>query len=367
MLFKLTFITVALVALASAANYKRVTCPDGVNTCTNEACCVFFALRDDLQNNLFNKQCGEDVHESLRLTFHDGVGFSQSGAFKGNGADGSIILFKDIETNYVENAGTDDGVDALAPFLQNHSVSAGDLIQFAAAVGLTNCPGAPQLQFLAGRPNATIPADDGTVPQPQDSVDSILARFADVGISSDEVIHLLASHTVARSDTLVAGHTAVPFDSTPFTFDTQIFLEMLLAGTAVPFGVNNTVGAEVDSPLASEGEMRLQSDFALSRDSRTACEWQSMVDNQSLMMSNFQTAMKKLSNIGQDTSKLVDCTEVLPFPLPPAAQQATFPAGTSQSDLQQVCSSAFPTLSVNAGQATQIPGCPNGDLDASDC
>ena len=52
---------------------------------------------------------------------------------------------------------------------------------------------------------------------------------------------------------------------------------MLLKGTGVPFGVNNTDGAEVDSPLPDEGEMRLQSDFVLSRDLRTACEWQSMV------------------------------------------------------------------------------------------
>lgn len=73
---------VALVALApfiEAANYKRVACPDGVNTATNAAvgsfvwcrtddriltclfqCCSFFALRDDLQQSLFEGQCGED-------------------------------------------------------------------------------------------------------------------------------------------------------------------------------------------------------------------------------------------------------------------------------------------------------------------
>ena len=152
-----------------------------------------------------------------------------------------------------------------------------DLIQFAGAVGTTNCPGAPKLEFLAGRANATAPASDGTVPEPQDSADSILSRMADAGISNAEVIHLLASHSIARSDVLVTGHTAVPFDTTPFTFDPQIFLEVLLKGVGVPFGVNNTDGAEVDSPLPDEGEMRLQSDFVLSRDSRTACEWQSMV------------------------------------------------------------------------------------------
>ena len=60
-----------------AALTRRVTCPDGINTATNAACCSLFAIRDDLQQNLFdNGQCGEDVHESLRLTFHDAISFS---------------------------------------------------------------------------------------------------------------------------------------------------------------------------------------------------------------------------------------------------------------------------------------------------
>ena len=234
-----------------------------------------------------------------------------------------MIIFGDIELNFAANAGIDDSVDALSPFLQTHNVTAGDLIQFAGAVGVSNCPGAPRLQFLAGRPNATIPAEDGTVPLPQSDVTTILARMEDGGFTPAELIHLLASHTVARSDTLVPGHEAVPFDTTPFTFDTQVFLEVLLKGVGVPFGVNNTDGAEVDSPLPESGEMRLQSDFVLSRDPRTACEWQSMVDNQELMMSNFKSAMAKLAVVGHNPNILVDCSEVIPTPVPPVAKPAT--------------------------------------------
>lgn len=63
---------------------RRVACPDGVNTATNAACCSLFAIRDDIQKNLFdNGECGEDVHESLRLTFHDAIGFSRSAAARG--------------------------------------------------------------------------------------------------------------------------------------------------------------------------------------------------------------------------------------------------------------------------------------------
>lgn len=145
----------------------------------------------------------------------------------------------------------------------------------------------------------------------------------DGGFSPAELIHLLASHTIARSDTLVPGQQAVPFDTTPFTFDTQVFLEVLLKGVGVPFGVNNTDGAEVDSPIPESNEMRLQSDFVLSRDQRTACEWQSMVNNQQLMMSNFQSAMAKLAVVGHDPNELIDCSEVVPQATPPVAKAAT--------------------------------------------
>ena len=90
---------------------------------------------DDLQTNLFDGECGEDVHESLRLTFHDAIGFSLT-HFVGNGADGSMIIFADPEVNFTENAGIDDSVDALTPFLSRHDVTAGDLIQFAGAAGM---------------------------------------------------------------------------------------------------------------------------------------------------------------------------------------------------------------------------------------
>ena len=74
--------------------------------------------------------------------------------------------------------------------------------------------GAPQIQFLAGRPNVTIPAQDGLIPEPQDSVTSILDRFADAGnFSPFEVVSLLASHTIARADKVDESIDAAPFDS----------------------------------------------------------------------------------------------------------------------------------------------------------
>lgn len=147
----------------------------------------------------------------------------------GTGADGSPILFPDIEPNFHANNGIGDAVAFLTPFFDNHNVTAGDLIQFATAVGLTQCHGAPALEFLAGRPNAKQASPDGLVPEPQDNVEVILARFADAGsFTPDDVVSLLASHTIARADHVDPAFQAVPFDSTPFTVSHDAMWSIML-------------------------------------------------------------------------------------------------------------------------------------------
>ena len=88
--------------------------------------------------------------------------------------------------------------------------------------------------------------------------------------------------------------------------------------------------------------MRLQSDFVLARDrvsvpvlvsmwpwliihrsQRTACEWQLQIDNQRLMMFNFQKAMAKLATIGHNPNRLIDCSEVIPQAVPPVRKPTT--------------------------------------------
>ncbi|KIJ33523.1 class II peroxidase [Sphaerobolus stellatus SS14] len=373
MTFKLLISFSSLLAVVGAAPQTpagaapAVICSDG-NKASNAACCPLFALRDDLQTNLFANQCGEDTHEALRLAFHDAIAFSSSlkhqGKPSGGGADGSMLIFPDVEPNFPPNNGIADSVDSLTPFLAAHpEISAGDLIQFSAAVGITNCPGAPRLKVLLGRPNATAPAPQGLIPEPTDSVTTILARFADAGnITASEVVALLASHSIARSDHVDPTIAAVPFDSTPFTFDTQFYLEVLLKGTGFPGSANNT--GELSSPLPlgsglNVGEMRLQSDFALAHDSRTACTWQGFINNQNSMASAFAAAMAKLSVVGQNTAKFIDCSEVVPASLP-QTKGAFFPATKSNRDLQLTCPNAFPNLPTASGTTQAIiPHCPN--------
>ena len=137
-------------------------------------------------------------------------------------ADGSIIAHSDVELQNPANNGIDEIVETLRPLAIKHGVSFGDLyvgtlisywdvslmrahpssIQFAGAVGVANCQGGPQLQFMAGRSNDSQPAPAGLVPAPEDPIDDILARMADAGFSANEVVDLLASHSVAAQDTI---------------------------------------------------------------------------------------------------------------------------------------------------------------------
>jgi len=304
------------------------------------------------------------------LTFHDEdvIGFSFSGGpSMGTGADGSIMIFETTELMDPANNGVEDAISNLKPLLQTFNVTAGDLIQFAGAVAVSNCPGAPRLQFLAGRPNATIPAAKGLVPLPEENVNDIFARMEDAGFSPTELVSLLASHSVARSDTLIANRSAVPFDTTPFTFDTQIFLEVLLKGNETLPPASGEAAAQVPNPLAAEGEMRLQSDFAIAHAPQSACFWQSMVNNQAAVMQGFHDAMAKLAIVGHDASTLIDCSEAVPNPPPAASKPATFPAGTGPQLLQLSCNSPFPSLSTDPGPPTTIPECPDGDTNLNDC
>ena len=69
--------------LSTGALIRRATCSDGT-VVANSACCVLIPVIQDLQTNLFDGgECGEEVHESLRLTFHDAIGISPAIAARG--------------------------------------------------------------------------------------------------------------------------------------------------------------------------------------------------------------------------------------------------------------------------------------------
>ena len=73
------------------------------------------------------------------------------------------------------------------------------------------------------------------------------------------------------------------------------------------------------------------------------------------MMSSFAAAMAKLAVLGQDTSSMVDCSDVLPR-VKPFTASATFPAGLSNADVEQACAfTPFPSLPTDPGPSTTVP------------
>ncbi|KAF7303599.1 Peroxidase [Mycena indigotica] len=374
-----SLLALATVQSAQAAVTKRVTCSTGQTT-ANAACCVLFPIMDDLQTNLFENECGEDAHESLRLTFHDAIGFSptlgmvnttlsdwprQLNFFhSGGGADGSISVFDEIETAFPANAGIDDIIDAQAPILARHNttISPGDFIQFAGAVAVSNCPGAPRLEFLFGRPPPKAASPIGLVPEPFDPLDKVLPRMADAGFSPAELVALIASHSIAASDLIEPDHPGTPFDSTPGIFDTQLFIETQLRGTTF----TGTGGHNGEVMGSVKGTIRLETDHQMARDPRTNCAWQSLASSQTRMQTNFRAAMSKLAILGQDRSSLIDCSDVIPIP-PPLVGHPHLPAGVSPSAVEQACAtSPFPVFTADPGPATSVAPVPPHALEHKD-
>ncbi|KAF7357222.1 Peroxidase [Mycena sanguinolenta] len=353
------YIPAALLSLANIRSVygastpeKRATCSGGQSV-KNAACCAWFPVLEDILPNMFNNECGDDAHSALRLSFHDAIGFSPSGG--GGGADGSIITFSDIELAYPPNDGLDDAVTTQSPFIAAHNVTAGDFIQFAAAVSLSLCPGAPRVGFMMGRPKATAPSPspNGLVPEPFDTVDSILARMKDAGgFTPTDVVALLASHSVAGADTVDPTIPGTPFDSTPSLFDTQIFIEVQLRGTMFP-GSNPGEG-EVESAVA--GEMRLQSDH-LPAILRRLVLGNPLLETWPAPSQHSKGLSTRCPLL--DTVQRISLTVPTLFPhrLPlPANAGPHLPAGQKQSDIEQACAtSPFPTFTAQSGPATTVP------------
>ncbi|KAK7678712.1 hypothetical protein QCA50_018294 [Cerrena zonata] len=357
MAFKALAALLGLAALqvTNAALTRRVACADGKNTATNAACCALFPIMDDLQKNLFENECTENAHESLRITFHDSIAISPTKG--GGGADGSLAIFDKIEPFFHPNLGTDEIIQLQKPIMARHNISVADFIQFAGAVAVTNCPGAPRLPVFLGRKDATKPAPDGLVPEPFHSVKQIVDRMveaSDGAFDAPSTVWALAAHTIGAQDVLDPTVPRTPFDSTPETFDTQFFLETQLRGTS--FTGRGGQQGEVMSPLI--GEIRLQSDHNFARDSATACEWQSFVDNQEKIHDRFIDAFSVLTVLGSDPNKLIDCSEVIPQ-IKPFNGRATFPAGLSNRDVEQACAETpFPTLKTAPGPKTTVARVP---------
>ncbi|KAJ7792784.1 heme peroxidase [Mycena olivaceomarginata] len=395
MQFTLSASLLALVVAAVAIPTKRAVCSNG-RTTAHASCCVWFDVLDDIQENLFDgAECGEETHESLRLTFHDAIGFSP--ALKRAGKFGQASFLRNlIQMAYllvekqwwrrwcmgpswptlilrpcsrptmesVDNLDlgmefeaythhTDDIVDTQRPFALAHKVFL--RIQFAGAVGVSNCVGAPRLEFLAGRSNISTASPPDLVPDPFNPVDQIIARFADAGFTPNEIVDLLASHTIAAQDHVdptIPVRNSIRFD--PRACKVTIVPDFARRKT---FPGNGSNQGEVVSPLA--GEFRLQSDFAIARDPRMACEWQSFRWQSCYDDHQVPRRNGKDGYVGPEPQFLTDCSDVIPVPKT-LTTKPFLPAGKTHKDVQVAChATPFPVLTTaRPGPATSVAPVP---------
>lgn len=199
-----TFTLLALVASTSAFNIW----PRQTSSCPS----VWSDVVKELQTSFSG--CGRDAHGAIRAPFHDCIN---------NGCDGSLILTD--ECSRAENAGLSDICAKLKSWSTKYSVSAADMIQFAAATAIAVCPLGPTVKALVGRKDSSNAAPVGSVPSSRDSVDKILAAFSAKGFSADDLVALLGTHSVAvqvNDDPSQAGKS---LDSTPSVYDTKFYKE----------------------------------------------------------------------------------------------------------------------------------------------
>jgi hypothetical protein len=196
-----TFTLLALIASTSAFNLwprQSSSCPAVWTDVAKELRMAFAG-------------CGRDAHGAIRAPFHD------------NGCDGSLILGD--ECNRAENAGLSGTCTKLMDWTNKFNVGAADMIQFAAAIAIAECPLGPTVKAWAGRKDSSTSAPLNSVPSSRDSVDKILSAFSAKGFSADDVVALLGTHSVAvqvNDDPSQAGKS---LDSTPSTCDTKFYTE----------------------------------------------------------------------------------------------------------------------------------------------
>jgi hypothetical protein len=173
---------------------------------------VWSDIASELQSDFAG--CGRDAHSAIRAPFHDCIN---------NGCDGSLILSD--ECSRPENAGLSGICTKLADWATKYDVSSADIIQFAAATAISQCPLGPKVQALVGRKDSKKAADAGSVPSSRDSIDKILGAFSAKGFSAKDVVALMGTHSVAvqlNDDPAQAGKS---LDSTPSVYDMTFYKE----------------------------------------------------------------------------------------------------------------------------------------------
>lgn len=198
-------------------------------------CSAWSAVASDLTSTF--QGCGPPARGAIRAPFHDCIN---------NGCDGSLILGDECSRS--ENAGLVPTCNLLASKAKQYNVGTADMIQFAAAIAIAVCPLGPRVRAMVGRTDSSTPAPKGLVPSTKDPIDKILATFAAVGMSANDVVALVGSHTAGTQSFDDPSQAGKSLDTTPSRWDITFYQETK-AGTA-PYSFSSDKRMTNDSAVS---------------------------------------------------------------------------------------------------------------------
>ena len=152
----------------------------------------------------------------LRLAFHDAGTFRHHDGT--GGVSGSVTTAAELERE--ENDGLAKSVLIVADIKRTHpQCSLPDIIAVAGAVAVRLC-GGPDIQVGLGRGEDLRPSPTGRLPDKEDDADSLLQRFAAMGLDGEELVALSGAHTIGDAEDK-------PFTDNRLTFDNSYFQRLV--------------------------------------------------------------------------------------------------------------------------------------------
>ncbi|KAF7351681.1 Peroxidase [Mycena sanguinolenta] len=268
-----------------------------VTDAKNPVCVPWYGIRDAIMGGIFQGRCGDNARAAIRLAFHDAGTFSlalQANALPNGGADGSLL----VDPNEVlrsENNGLQNIVSLLKPLPAQFGVSPGDILHLAGVLAVLACPGGPVIPAYVGRSAPRNIAPTGLLPDTEDSVNVLLARFADMGFKSREVMALIGAHTTGKQRFVDPAAANTTFDTTVQIWDTRFYTETADPTTVLP------------------GTFKLDSDVNFATNPTTTQDFNRFIGNQDNWISEYSEAHEKMSLLGFQARDLTDCSEILPL------------------------------------------------------
>ncbi|CAD5194777.1 unnamed protein product [Musa acuminata subsp. malaccensis] len=201
------FVVLMVLCLSTGVS-SQLTTDFYVTSCPN----VFKVVRRVVVNALKNEM--RMAASLLRLHFHDCFVNGCDGSILLDGSDGEKFAFPNINS-----ARGFDVVDSIKTAVENEcngTVSCADILAIAARDSVV-LSGGPTWKVLLGRRDGLVANQTGAnsnLPSPFDSINTIITKFAAVGLNTTDVVALSGGHTIGLARCVTFNNRLSNFSTT---------------------------------------------------------------------------------------------------------------------------------------------------------